>query len=75
MISDILISVLPILPKETSEEEGSPVLRSSNIQDGSICLKDTVRVQKPIQEKLIVQEGDLLICARNGSKRLVGKMP
>lgn len=52
---------------------GTPVLRSSNIQGGKIDLADLVRVSSDVREKLIVQEGDLLICVRNGSRSLVGK--
>ncbi|MDC4706734.1 restriction endonuclease subunit S [Acinetobacter baumannii] len=59
-------------PKDVSLH-GIPVLRSSNIQNGKIDLNDLVRVNTVIKDNLWVQENDLLICARNGSKRLVGK--
>lgn len=59
-------------PKDVSSI-GTPVLRSSNIQNGKIDLHDLVRVNVPIKENLFVDEGDLLICVRNGSKSLVGK--
>ncbi|MCB9211596.1 MAG: restriction endonuclease subunit S [Ignavibacteriales bacterium] len=59
-------------PKDISEV-GVPVLRSSNIQNGEIYLGDLVRVKKDPQEKVLVNKGDLLICARNGSEKLVGK--
>lgn len=52
---------------------GTPVLRSSNVQDGELCLRDLVRVNAPYREKDLIKEGDLLICVRNGSRRLVGK--
>ena len=52
---------------------GIPVLRSSNVQKGQIDLSDLVRVDMPVKDSALVQEGDLLICARNGSKALVGK--
>ena len=52
---------------------GTPVLRSSNIQKGKIDLSDLVRVNKQVKESSLVHESDLLICARNGSKALVGK--
>ena len=54
-------------------EKGTIVLRSSNIQDGEIELTDIVRVNKTIGDNVLVKKGDLLICARNGSKKLVGK--
>ena len=59
-------------PKDVCDE-GVIVLRSSNIQDGKIELNDLVRVKKNIKEKLIVKPSDILICSRNGSKRLIGK--
>ena len=59
-------------PKEI-EDIGIPVLRSNNIQNGKIDLNNLVRVNKKVNEKVHVQKGDILICARNGSKALVGK--
>ncbi len=59
-------------PSDVSEQ-GIIVLRSSNIQQGKLSLQDIVRVNFDIPEKLYVQNNDILICARNGSKRLVGK--
>jgi type I restriction enzyme, S subunit len=52
---------------------GIPVLRSNNIQNGKIDLTDLKRVNTNIKENVLVQQGDLLICARNGSRALVGK--
>lgn len=49
------------------------VLRSSNIQNNKIELSDTVFVTKEIPQELKVQKDDILICARNGSRLLVGK--
>jgi type I restriction enzyme S subunit len=59
-------------PKDVSEK-GTIVLRSSNIQKGKLDFSDIVRVSKTIKEALKVKEGDILMCSRNGSKRLVGK--
>ena len=56
-------------PSDISEQ-GIIVLRSSNIQQGKLSLQDIVRVNSDIPEKLYVQNNDILICARNGSKRL-----
>ncbi|MFA6417081.1 MAG: restriction endonuclease subunit S [Patescibacteria group bacterium] len=53
--------------------EGIPVLRSTNIQKGQLDFNDLVRVKKEVKSSVVVQEGDLLICVRNGSKSLVGK--
>jgi len=52
---------------------GTPVLRSNNVQNGKLDLNDLVRVNKELKNSVLVNEGDLLICARNGSKALVGK--
>ena len=58
---------------ENVSDDGIIVLRSSNIQNGKLDLKDIVRVNCKVNENIIVKENDILICARNGSKRLVGK--
>ncbi|WP_195322326.1 restriction endonuclease subunit S [Klebsiella grimontii] len=56
------------------KETGTPVLRSSNIQNGILDFTDLVRVSgMEIKSSSYVEDGDLLICARNGSKALVGK--
>ena len=60
-------------PTDVSEM-GTIVLRSSNIQDDKLDLNDIVRVNCPIKENLYVKEGDILMCSRNGSARLVGKV-
>lgn len=52
---------------------GFPVLRSNNIQNGKIDYNDMVHVNIPLNESKLTQKDDILICARNGSKNLVGK--
>jgi type I restriction enzyme S subunit len=59
-------------PKDVSDK-GMIVLRSSNIQNDKLDFADIVRVTAAVKEKIIVREGDILMCSRNGSKRLVGK--
>jgi type I restriction enzyme S subunit len=59
-------------PSDVSEA-GIPVLRSNNIQNGMLDFTDLKRVNMNVKESVIVQQGDLLICARNGSRALVGK--
>lgn len=54
-------------------DEGTLVLRSSNIQQGRLSLDDVVRVIAPIPDKLRVRRSDVLICVRNGSRPLIGK--
>ena len=60
-------------PADVVKEDGTIVLRSSNIQDGEIDYKDLVRVNKKIKDSLFTKKDDILICARNGSSRLIGK--
>jgi len=55
------------------KRSGTLVLRSSNIQDGRLAFDDNVYVDSPIPERIRVQENDILICVRNGSRRLIGK--
>ncbi len=59
-------------PDDVSEQ-GIIVLRSSNVQNDQLDFDDIVRVDLKVKDKIIVKEGDILMCSRNGSKRLVGK--
>ncbi len=59
---------------EDVADEGTIVLRSSNIQNAQLDFEDTVRVTCSIGEKKYVQDNDILMCSRNGSARLVGKV-
>ena len=62
-------------PENVSDDsEGVVVLRSGNIQESEICLDDIVRVKCPIKEEKYVKKWDILMCSRNGSYRLVGKV-
>ena len=54
-------------------QTGTIVLRSSNIQNGQMDYSDVVCVKMDVPESKMSQKGDILICARNGSKALVGK--
>ena len=60
-------------PDDVISEGGTLVLRSSNIKNGIIVLDDNVFVKKLISKKLTTKVGDILICSRNGSRKLVGK--
>lgn len=60
-------------PSDVSEY-GTIVLRSANIQDDKLDLTDLVRVNCKIKDSLYVDENDILMCSRNGSARLVGKV-
>lgn len=61
-------------PSDLANDENSIlVLRSSNIKNGRLDKSDQVRVVKKIKDKIIIKPDDILICARNGSQRLIGK--
>lgn len=59
-------------PEDVSDK-GIIVLRSSNIQNSKLSFADIVRVNVDVPNNLLVSKGDIIICARNGSKALVGK--
>ena len=59
---------------ENVTNDGTIVLRSSNIQNSQLDFADTVRVNSSIKDKLFVKDNDILMCSRNGSARLVGKV-
>ena len=58
---------------EDYQGEKHLVLRSTNIQDGRITLHENVYVTTRVSKELKVRKWDILICARNGSRHLVGK--
>ncbi len=58
---------------ENISNNGTIVLRSSNIVNGKIDYSDIVKVNSQIRESQFAEENDILICARNGSRALVGK--
>jgi type I restriction enzyme S subunit len=60
-------------PDDIVENGGLLVLRSSNIQNSQIALEDNVFVREDIKLNYKVQENDILVCVRNGSKDLIGK--
>ncbi|MGO5502900.1 restriction endonuclease subunit S [Lactobacillus amylovorus] len=60
-------------PQNMTDESGTLILRSSNIQHGEIVNADNVYVNSSVSKSLILKKDDLLICSRNGSKDLIGK--
>lgn len=60
-------------PTDVSND-GTIVLRSSNIQSMRLDLNDIVRVKCDIGDKKMVKKNDILMCSRNGSAKLVGKV-
>ena len=55
------------------EEEGTIVLRASNISEGRMVYGDNVFVRCSVPDRLVTQVGDILICSRSGSRALIGK--
>jgi len=73
-LGEICESYIGLTYKPTNiNTNGTIVLRSSNIQDATLSFDDIVRVDSKISDKLYVKEGDVLVCVRNGSRRLLGK--
>lgn len=63
-------------PKDLcDEDEGTLVLRSSNLKSGKFVYGDGLNayVRMRIPEKLRIRANDILICSRNGSRDLIGK--
>jgi len=60
-------------PSDKTTSGGILVLRSSNIQNDKMDYNDNVYVSCDIPERAMICKGDILICARNGSRALVGK--
>lgn len=58
---------------EVADGSGVLLLRASNVRDRRIVLDDNVYVSMDIPEELRTREGDILICARSGSRALIGK--
>ncbi len=55
------------------KSDGILVLRSSNVKDGALRFQDNVFVDTDVPERIMVKQGDILICVRNGSRDLIGK--
>lgn len=63
---------LTYAPSDVSDH-GTLVLRSSNVQKDQITYDDNVFVDMDVPTRAITQKNDILICVRNGSRRLIGK--
>jgi len=73
-LGDIGLSLIGLTYSPSDvKRTGTLVLRSSNIQDGRLAFDDNVYVSSSIPSRIRVRENDILICVRNGSRRLIGK--
>ncbi len=66
-------SGLTYSPDNVVENEGTFVLRSSNVKNGEIVNADDVYVQPDVVNSDNVQLGDIIVVVRNGSRDLIGK--
>ena len=64
---------LTYAPYNITNENGTLVLRSSNVQNGEISLFDNVYVQDDVVNVENVKIGDIIVVVRNGSRNLIGK--
>ncbi|HDK7159119.1 restriction endonuclease subunit S [Clostridium botulinum] len=65
-------SGLTYSPNDVSDN-GTFVLRSSNVKNGEIVDADNVYVNSQIVNSSNVKEGDIIVVVRNGSRSLIGK--
>jgi type I restriction enzyme, S subunit len=73
-LSDIGESIIGLTYSPSDIKNGGIlVLRSSNIDGSKLVFNDNVYVDVKVNDKLIVQKNDILICVRNGSRDLIGK--
>lgn len=60
-------------PHNIVDSGGTVVYRSGNVQSSRIDRTDLVHVNLEINDRYRFKEGDILMCSRNGSAKLVGK--
>jgi type I restriction enzyme S subunit len=73
-LGDIGESLIGLTYKPSNvKPDGALVLRASNVTEGGLRFEDNVFVDVDVPEKIIVRNGDILICVRNGSRDLIGK--
>ena len=64
----VVVGGLTYSPSDVTNESGTLVLRSSNVQNGQISFDDNVYVTCTVPEKSVTRENDILLCVRNGSR-------
>ena len=71
----IYIRGLTYSTNDVVEQKGTIVMRSNNIDNGSLLdyNNNIVRVNKQISQEQQLQNGDIVVCMANGSSALVGK--
>jgi type I restriction enzyme S subunit len=66
-------SGLTYSPKDVQKESGTFVIRSSNVKNNQLVEADDVFVNPDIVNSLNVEQGDIAVVVRNGSRHLIGK--
>lgn len=73
-LGDIGKSIIGLVYKPANvNDSGTPVLRANNIVDYKLIETNLVHVDCEVPENKIAEKGDILICVRSGSKKLIGK--
>lgn len=72
-IAQIILGVTYSLGDVTDENNGIFVIRASNIQNGKLVRGDDVFAEVDVSERKINRIGDIVVCSRNGSRKLIGK--
>ncbi|MGE1048014.1 restriction endonuclease subunit S, partial [Bacillus sp. GMs2/1] len=68
------VSYKPGNIKEGNDNKDFVLIRSNNIKNGTISLKDVIVIDKScVSEVQRLNFGDIVVCMSNGSKELVGK--
>ena len=68
-----LYSGLTYSPNDIVKENGTLVLRSSNVKNGEVIDADNVYVNPDAVNSSNVKKGDIIVVVRNGSRSLIGK--
>ena len=68
-----LFGGLTYSPNNIVKENGTLVLRSSNVKNGEVVNADNVYVDSSVVNSSNVKEGDIIVVVRNGSRSLIGK--
>lgn len=72
LLADAIIGIA-YSPNDVVDEGGTKVYRSGNVQNSRIDRQNMLAVDVEVPPHLRFQEGDILMCSRNGSANLVGK--
>lgn len=60
-------------PQDVVDSDGLAVYRSGNVQASKVDRSDMLYVDLDVPDKYRFRSGDILMCSRNGSAKLVGK--